>query len=211
MLSNLDSQRAVWSQIRTFRWGGSRGQQEEGDTSPTPPRVTEAEGEGHLEPAADPDQKRGAVGAAVTSGPSWAPLHQGRAELGSTGRRGLASAASKTRTAAPGVPLVAAPGMLGSGGGGNLLGGPQPHRGERQPSAAGERAAAPLRVATEARGRREQVNPLRVEEPPSKGVRCRVERAAGRLHVGTRPAFEPPAQGGKRKEPGRRRGGRCCG
>ena len=33
LLSSLDDQRAVWSQVRAFRWGGSRGQREEGDVS----------------------------------------------------------------------------------------------------------------------------------------------------------------------------------
>ena len=36
LLSNLDDQRAVWSQIRAFCWGGSQGQREEGDASPNP-------------------------------------------------------------------------------------------------------------------------------------------------------------------------------
>ena len=74
LLSNLDNQRAVWSQIRVFRWGGSRGQQEEGGASQNPPRVTEAEGKGYLEPAAGPDQKPGAVRVAATSNHSWASL-----------------------------------------------------------------------------------------------------------------------------------------
>ena len=80
LLSNLDDQRAVWSQIRAFHWGGSRGQQEEGDTSQNPPRETEAEGESYLEPATGPDQEPGAVAVTVTSDPSVAPLHLGEAE-----------------------------------------------------------------------------------------------------------------------------------
>ena len=80
LLSNLDDQWAVWSQIRAFHGGGSRGQREEGDTSQNPPRVTEAEGEGYLEPATGPDQEPGAVAVAVTSDPSVAPLHLGEAE-----------------------------------------------------------------------------------------------------------------------------------
>ena len=36
LLSTLDDRRAVWSQIRAFRWGGSRVQQEEGNASQNP-------------------------------------------------------------------------------------------------------------------------------------------------------------------------------
>ena len=36
LLSNLDDQRAIWSQIRAFCWGGSRGQREEGALVQTP-------------------------------------------------------------------------------------------------------------------------------------------------------------------------------
>ena len=97
LLSNLDNQRAVWSQIWAFRWGGSRGQREEGDANQNPKRVTEAEGGGYLGPAAGPDQKPGAVTVAATSDPSVAPLHLGKAERGSTGTRRVASAASETR------------------------------------------------------------------------------------------------------------------
>ena len=80
LLSNLDDQRAVWSQIRAFPEGGSRGQREEGDTSQNPPRVTEAEGESYLEPVAGPDQEPGAVAVGATSDPSVAPLHLGEVE-----------------------------------------------------------------------------------------------------------------------------------
>ena len=55
LLSNLDDQWAVWSQVLAFRWGGSRGQREEGDVGLNPPRVTEVEGGGYLEPAEGPD------------------------------------------------------------------------------------------------------------------------------------------------------------
>ena len=197
MLSNLDDQRAMWSQIRAFRWGGSRGQREEEDASPKPPRVTEAEGDGYLEPAVGPDQKPGAVGVTAISDPSLAPLHWEGAERGSTGTRRVASAASGTWAAALGVPPGAAQGMIESGGGGDLLGGPQPHRGERQPAARGEGAAAPLRVATESGGGREQANPPLVEEPPSKGGRCSAEEAARR----------EGAQRGHNPGPGREIGG----
>ena len=225
MLSNLDDQRAVWSQIRAFRWGGSRGQREEGDASSNPPRVTKAEGEGHLEPTAGLDPKPGAGGVAATSDPSLAPLHLGDTERGSTGTRRVASATSEARAAAPGVPPGAAPGLLEPGGGGDLLGGSQMRRGERQPAAREERVAALLRVATESGGGREQANPPPVEEPPSKGRRCSAEEAASRagaqgghnpgwgkrsverFHTGKRPAFEPLAHGWERKEPGRHGGG----
>ena len=36
LLSALDDQRAVWLQVRAFRWGGNRGQREEGDASQNP-------------------------------------------------------------------------------------------------------------------------------------------------------------------------------
>ena len=44
-----------------------RGQRKEGDTSKPPPRLTEVEGESHLEPAADQDQGPSAVAVSVTS------------------------------------------------------------------------------------------------------------------------------------------------
>ena len=176
MLSNLDDQRAVWLQIRVFRWGGSRGQREEGGASQNPPMVTEAKGAGYLESAAGPDQKPDAVGVAATSNQSVVPLHLGEAERGSTGTRRVASAASETRAVAPWVPPGAAPGRLEPGGGGDLLGGPQPRRGEGQPAAREERAAAPLRVATESGGEREQAGPPLVEESPGKGGRCSADK-----------------------------------
>ena len=98
-LVNPDDQWAVWSQIRAFHGSGSRGQREEGDTSQNPPRVTEDEGESYLEPAAGPD-------------PLVAPLHLGEAEQGSPGTKRIASAASETWAAAPGVPPGAARGGL---------------------------------------------------------------------------------------------------
>ena len=36
LLSTLDNQRAVWAQMRAFRWDGSRGQREEGNASQNP-------------------------------------------------------------------------------------------------------------------------------------------------------------------------------
>ena len=111
--------------------------------------MTEAEGEGYLEPAAGPDQKPGVVGVEATSKPSVGPLHLGEGGRGSTGTRRAASAASETWAATPGMPPGATPGRLEPGRGGNLLGGPQPYRGER------EQADLPL-----------------VEEPPGKGEGC---------------------------------------
>ena len=55
LLSTLDDRRAVWSQIRAFRWGGSRGQREEGNASQNPP--------------GDRGQERGPPGARRRSGP----------------------------------------------------------------------------------------------------------------------------------------------
>ena len=40
LLSTLDDQRAVWSQVRVFRWCGSRSQRGEGDDSQNPLGVT---------------------------------------------------------------------------------------------------------------------------------------------------------------------------
>ena len=78
LLSTLDNRRAVWVQIRAFRWDGSRGQREEGNASQNPPGVTK--GEGHLEPATGPDQKPGAGGVAGVSHLSMAPLRRRAAE-----------------------------------------------------------------------------------------------------------------------------------
>ena len=87
LLSNLDDQRALWSQIRTFSWGGSRGQREKRDASPRTPGVTEAEGEGYLEPAASRNQQPGDVGVTSTRSPALAPWHLGGAGRGSAGPR----------------------------------------------------------------------------------------------------------------------------
>ena len=88
LLSTLDNQRAVWSQVRAFRWSGSRGQRGEGDVSRDPPSVTEAEGGDNPEPAASPGQKSGGVGVMATSGPPGAPLHLGEAAQGSRAQGG---------------------------------------------------------------------------------------------------------------------------
>ena len=45
LLSTLDNQRAVWSQVRAFRWDGSRGQRGEEGIRRDPPRATDAGGE----------------------------------------------------------------------------------------------------------------------------------------------------------------------
>ena len=44
LLSTLDDQRAVWSQVRAFRWDGSRGQRGEESIRRDPPKGTEAGG-----------------------------------------------------------------------------------------------------------------------------------------------------------------------
>ena len=118
------------------------------------------------------------------------------------------------------MPPGATQGGLEPGGGGDLLGGPQPCRGEGQPAARGERAAALLQVAPEPGGQREKGDPPLVEELPNKeggfnageaAGRERVpgghtpglrEKSAGRLHAGERPALEPPAHKWERREPG---------
>ena len=166
LLSTLDDQRAVWSQVRAFRWGGSRGQRGEGDVSRDPPRVTEAEGGDDLEPAASPDQKFGAVGTMATSDPPGAPLHLGEEAQGSPGSRGIASAAPENWAAVPGMPSGAAQGGLEPKGCGDLPGEPQPRQGEGQPTAQERKATAPPRVAAEPDGGRERADPPLVEEPP---------------------------------------------
>ena len=121
------------------------------------------------------------------------------------GTRRIASAASETQATAPGVPPGATQGGLEPGGGGDLLGGPQLRRGEGQPAARGERAAALLQVAPEPGGEREKGDPPLVEELPNKeggfnageaAGRERVpgghtpglrEKSAGRLHAGEAP------------------------
>ena len=74
LLSSLEDQRAVWPQIWAFPGNGSRGQRKEGDTSKPPLRLTEVEGESHLEPAADQDQGPSAVAVSVTADRPGAPL-----------------------------------------------------------------------------------------------------------------------------------------
>ena len=169
LLSNLDYQRALWSQIRTFSWGGSRGQREKRDASPRTPGVTEAEGEGYLEPAASRNHQPGDMGVTPTRSPALAPWHLGEAGRGSAGPRRRMSAASETRAVAPGVPPGAAPGVLESVERGDLRRGPRPPKGGRQPAAREEGATAPPRGATESGGGREQVNPPLVEGPPREG------------------------------------------
>ena len=129
LLSNLENQRAVWPQIRAFRGRGSRGQREERDISQSPPRVTESEGESYPGPAANHGQGPGAATVAAISNQPVAPLQPGGAEQGSPDTRGVAGEVSETRAAAPGVLPGAAQGGLGPRGGGDLLGGPQSHRG----------------------------------------------------------------------------------
>ena len=169
MLSTLDNQSAVWSQVRAFRWSGSRGQRGEGNASQKPPGATEAKREGYPGPVAGPNQRPGAAGVAVIPGPSVAPLRRGEGERGITGPGRADSAASGTRAAASGVPPRAAPGRVRPGGGGDPLGGPQPGRGERQPAAGWKGAAAPRQGGTEAEEEREKAGPPLGEEPRKKG------------------------------------------
>ena len=130
--------------------------------------MTEAKGEGYLEPAAGPDQKPGAVRVAATSNPPVAPLRLGEAERGIGGTRRAASAASEARATAPGMPPGAALRRVEPGGGGDPLGGPQPRRGEGQPAAREERATAPRQGATESGEEWEKAGPPLVKEPPDK-------------------------------------------
>ena len=69
-----------------------------------PPRVTKAEGEGYLEPAAGQDRGPGAVAVTATSDQSVAPWHPGEEERSSPGTRRVASMESSPWAAAPGVP-----------------------------------------------------------------------------------------------------------
>ena len=87
---------------------------------------------------------------------------------------------SGTWASAPGVPPGATQGGLKPGGGGDLLGGPQPRSGEGQPAARGERAASLLRVAPEPSGEREKADLPLVEEPPNKEGGFSAGEAAGR-------------------------------
>ena len=89
------------------------------------------------------DQKSGAVWVMVTSGPPEAPLHVGEAAQGSPGPRGVASAAPENWAAMPGVPVGATQGGMEPRECRDLLGGPQPHPGEGQPTAQEGRATAP--------------------------------------------------------------------
>ena len=136
---------------------GSRGQREEGETSKTPLRVPEAEGESYLEPAAGQDQGPGAVAVTAISDQSVAPLQPGEAERGSQDARRVAGEESEIRAAAPGVPAGAARGGLEPRVGGDPLGGPQPCGREGQPATGEGRAIAPPRgrqsSAEEGRGR----------------------------------------------------------
>ena len=105
-----------------------------------------------------------------------------------------------------------------------MLGGPQPRRGEGQPAAREERAAAPLLVAPESGGERGKADPPLVEEPPSKEGACGTkeaagrggaqwghtpglwEKSAGRLHAGEGADFEHAGHKWEKREPGCRGG-----
>ena len=142
--------------------------------------MTESEGESYLGPAADHGQGPGAATVAVISDQSVAQLQPGEAEQGNPDARRVAGEVSETRAAAPGVPPGAAQGGLEPRGGGDLLGGPQPRRGEGQPATREGRAAAPPPGAPESSGGRERVDPPLVEEPLGKEGGCSAEGAAGR-------------------------------
>ena len=145
--------------------------------------MTEAEGEGFLEPAAGPDQQPGAVGVAPTRGPALVPWYLGEAGRGSAGTRRMASTASGTRAAALEVPPGAAPRMLEPVESGDLRRGPRPRRGGRQPAAREEGATAPPRGAMESGRGREQANPPLMEGLPREGDGCSAEEAARRVIV----------------------------
>ena len=108
------------------------------------------------------------------------PLHLGEGERSSPGAERVASAASETWAATPGVPQGTAQGGLEPGGGEDRLGGPQPGRGERQPAAREGKAAAPLLAAPESGGGEGAADPPLVEEPPNQKGACSAEEAAGR-------------------------------
>ena len=161
LLSSLEDQRAVWSQIPAFQGDGSRSQREEGDASRTPPRVTEVERGSHLEAEADQDQGPGAVTASAISDSPGAPLQPGDAERGRPDARREPGGVSETLTAVPGVPATAAQGGLEPGRGGDLPGGPQPSGREGQPAAGEEGATEPTPRAQQfGRGRERATQPL---------------------------------------------------
>ena len=58
LLSTLEDQRAVWSQVRVLRWGGSRSQQGEGEVSQNPLGVTGTKGGGDREVVDGPGPRR---------------------------------------------------------------------------------------------------------------------------------------------------------
>ena len=100
LLSTLDDQRAVWSQVLVFRWRGSQSQRGDRDASQKPPWGTRTKGEGDLEAAEGPGQEPGAVGAVATSNPSVASLRLGEVERSIAGTSGAEDAADGNRAAA---------------------------------------------------------------------------------------------------------------
>ena len=124
------------------------------------------------------------------------------------------------------MPPGAAQEGLEPGGGEDLLGGPQPRRGERQPAASEGKATAPLLAAPESGGEEGKADPPLVEEPPSKEGACSAKEAVGRegaqwghtpacgrncqgdLTPGEGPTFERAGHKWEKREPGRRGGER---
>ena len=86
LLSTLDDQRAVWSQVQVFCWSGSRSQQGEGDANQNPPGGTGTQGESDREVVDSPGQEPGAVRFAVTSDPSSGTPASGGSGAGHCGR-----------------------------------------------------------------------------------------------------------------------------
>ena len=229
MLSNLDDQRAVWSQIRAFHGGGSRGRRAEGNPSQDHPWVTKAKGESYLEPAAGQDQEPGAVGVAATSDQSAAPLHPGKGERSCPGTRRVASAESGTWAVAPGVLPGAAPGGLEPRGGRTCWEGPScaeeggsQQQGRREPlhrhgwrQSPAEKLSRRTRLRWRSRWARgggfsagEAEGRERAPGGHTLGLR---EKLAERLHAGERPALQPPAHTGERRELGRHGRAHRCG
>ena len=188
--------------------------------------MTEAEETSYLEPAASPDQEPGAARVRATSDPLVVPLHLEGVERSSLGTERGASAGPETWASMPGMPPGAAQEGLEPGGGKDLLGGPQPRRGEGQPAAREGKAAAQPLAAPESGGGEGKAEPPLVGEPPSKEGACGAEEAAGRegaqwghtvglwkesarrLNAGEGPALECAGHKWEEREPGRSGGER---
>ena len=151
-----------------------------------PPSVTEAEGEGFLEPAAGQDQGPGAV--AETSDQSAATLHPGEEKRSSLGTRRVASAESGTWAFAPGVPPGAAQGGLELRGGKDLMKGPPQCQGGGQP-AAREESFCTATVGARARGRKGDGGPASGGGAAEQGggLRCQRSSRERKGAMGTHP------------------------